>query len=63
VSTDGPVPARLARTGADRTGSFVGIAVGLLVMGGALFLLGRQTTVTPSYVYVGNRKVRARKRR
>jgi TQXA domain-containing protein len=57
----GAAPGRLARTGADRTASLVGVAIGLLVMGGSLFLLGRSTTVTPKHVYVGNTKVRRRR--
>ena len=55
VTTDlgSGAPGRLARTGSNRTGWFVGVAMGLVTMGGALHLLSRQTTVTPSFVYIG----------
>ena len=63
ITTDTAVVAgRLARTGSNRTVSFAGVGGGLVVMGGALFFLGRTTTVTPSFVYVGGRRVRRRKK-
>ncbi len=62
VMDSAAVPGRLARTGSNRTKSYAGIGFGTLVTGIALFFLGRSTTVTPSFVYVGGRKVRRRRK-
>ena len=61
VSDTADPPGRLARTGSDRTKSFAGVGLGLLLMGGALYFLSR-TTLTPSFVYVGGKKVRRRRK-
>ena len=62
VMDSAAVPGRLARTGSNRTKSYAGIGFGTLITGVALFFLGRSTTVTPSFVYVGGRKVRRRRK-
>lgn len=56
-------PGRLARTGSNRTVSLVGVGLGLMLAGGALWFLSRSTTVTPSFVYVGDKRMRRRRNR
>lgn len=60
--TAAPPPGRLARTGSNRTLSFAGVGLGLVLMGGALWFLSRSTTVTPNFVYVGGKRMRRRRK-